>query len=291
MVILDFNQVVIYGPRTDLFFGFYKALVYKRYSVIWVNQQTKGLLNNYDLRNTLFLTGEIDDDIPLREDSFYLLFENTNPKYDTFSKLHLGIYKNTLPEYLNEWKDKFYIKYSLENRELYFPRATELLPYEILENQQKKIVEGCSEEKKISVFSLPKNNSQIYADLKKISYKNYYSMKVINNHTLANKINSCMESNIVITISSDEEIQKDEINEKVFQIISYGGYPVTNSQITADLYNIYCADNGEDLFTNGIQHKLDNCTDLKKWTIMEDIKNEHTYLKRLEAIFWVLMRL
>lgn len=101
MVNLNFNQVVLYGPKLHqhpnswMFLGFQKAFLYKRYKVIWVNDECCILLNNYDLTNTLFITDTHDKDIPLFHDSFYILWENNNnSKYNDYNKLFIGRYRN-----------------------------------------------------------------------------------------------------------------------------------------------------------------------------------------------------
>lgn len=301
MVNINFDQIVIYGPylfeheNSWLFYGLYKAFQYKRYKVIYINSERKNLLNNYDLSNSLFITDGIhDEDIPLREDSFYLLFENNNPKYNNYNKLNIGIYKKNLGNHLKEWKNKFYIKYSLETKELYFPLATELLPEEILDNQQKHILYHNDINKLICILDNPTNNSLLFGNIKKISFNNYYQLCLINSFSIKKRQDAIKKCLITPILHSEEQINNDEINEKLFQAISYGGFPVTNSKMVADMFDnrfIYYGETAEDLIFKGIQHKKDCFDDMCKWHLMEQIKNEHTYVKRVELILWILLRL
>ena len=300
---LNFKQIVLYGPLLHqhpdswMFLGFQKAFVYKKYKVIWVNEERNELLNNYDLSNSLFITSQNhDENIPLRSDSFYILFKNTNPKYDGYNSLYLDLYSNDLPEYVSQWKNKSYIQYSLENRELYFPLATELVPQEILLNQQKSILDYPGNTRTICLLgNISKNGvSRIFADIKSNCIKIFYKLCIVNNMSSEYRSHCIRTCAITPVISSTNQINKDEIDYRVFQTISYGGFTVTNSEITRDLFDdncIYYADNGKDLILGGIKHKNDYFNDQCKWKVMENIKNNHTFVKRVETIFWMLCRL
>jgi len=307
MVNLDFKQIILYGPCTYehqngwMFCGFYKAFLYKRYKVIWVNQERISLLDDYDLSNSLFITdGTHDENIPLRHDSFYLLFQNRKSKYDGYDSLYLDIYNKNLSN-VTQWKDKSYIQYSLENRELYFPLATELVPEEILINQQRSILTYPGDKRTVCLLGnlccsvrICNCVSKICSDLKINSGKNFYKYCIVNNfksEDRAKHIRSCQISPI---ISTHIQIEEDQIDYRVFQIISYGGFPVTNSKITRDMFDencIYYSTSGKDLLLKGIEHKKTNFTDEWKWKLMEHVKNNHTYVKRIDTIFWMLMRI
>lgn len=300
-MLIDFNYIIIYGPKLHqhinswVFYGFYKAFLYKRFNVIWVNQENREILDNYDLSNSLFLTDDIhDNNIPLINDCFYLLYKNYKSKYNDYNRLHINIYRNDIGEY-TKWKNNDYIRYSLESKELYFPLATELLPEEILENQKCGIFEHSNVTRNISILHQNiKNNSQLYGDLKKVCNNNYYRLCLINNFDSSQRIQtvSCSEVNPII--HSQDQIDHNEINHEIFQIISYGGFPVTNSRYTANLFEedcVYYSENASELILNGIDHKNNNFEDLSKWKVLDYIKNNHTYVKRLDTIFWILLRM
>lgn len=301
MVNLKFSQVIIYGPllhqhpHSWMFLGFQKAFLYKRYKVIWVNQEKKKILDNYDLTNSLFITDEHDDDIPLRSDSFYILFKNTNSKYNNYQKLNIGIYGNDLPDYVTQWKEQSYIQYSLKHRELYFPLATELLPPEILTNQQRSVLTYPGNTNTICILGNISGDgvSKIYADLKSNCRKNNYKMFVVNNKNSEQRAKDIRTSQIVPVLSSTKQLNRNEIDYRLFQIISYGGFPVTNSEFTSNSFYPKCfySDNGKTLLLDGIEYKKKYFTDEWKWNIMEAVKIRHTYVKRIDTIFWMLMRL
>lgn len=302
MVNLNFSQIILYGPllhqhdNSWMFYGFCKAFLYKRYKVIWVNEESKELLNNYDLSNSLFITdGEHDENIPLRSDSFYLLFQNKKSKYDDYESLYIDLYSNDLPEYVSEWKNKSYIQYSLENRELYFPLATELVPKDILINQQRSILTYPGDSRSVCLLGSISNSnvSRIFGDIKINCLKNYYNFCIVNNLGSDDRANAIRSCQITPILCSDSQNNRHEIDYRVFQTISYGGFPVTNSEITRDMFDpncIYYSDNGKDLLLKGIEYKKNNFTDQWKWKLMENIKNNHTYVQRIDTIFWMLMR-
>ena len=298
---LDFNNIIIYGPKLHqhinswMFYGFYRAFVYKRYNVIWVNSESANLLDNYDLSNSLFFTDNIhDENIPLRSDGFYLLFNNYKSKYDDYNKLHINIYRNDIGNY-QKWKDLDYIRYSLDTKELFFPMATELLPEEILDNQKRKVLTNINNMRSICVLNEDvKTNSYIFAEIKKVCNKNYFKMCLINNLNSDERINHVIQCQVAPIIHSQDQIDHNEIDSSIFQIISYGGFPVTNSEYTAKLFSsdcVYYSDNAEDMIIKGIEHKNEYFMDLCKWLVMDDVKKNHTYVKRLDTIFWMLLRM
>lgn len=297
---LDLNYIIIYGPKLHshpnswIFYGFYRAFVYKRYNVIWVNQETQHQLDEYDLSNSLFFTDGIhDDNIPLLDDCVYILYNNYKTKYNGYTKLHINQYRNDIGNY-QKWKDLDYIRYSLETNELFFPLATELLPEEILKNQQTKIFNRSSFERNIAILYNNIENKEFYADIKKVCNDNFYKILLINNFDQKDRICSTMCSEISPVIHSQDQIEHNEINAEIFQIISYGGFPVTNSEYTSNLFPLDCvyySDNTKDLILEGIEHKNNVFGDLCKWNIMEYIKNNHTYIKRIDTIFWMLVRM
>ena len=215
---------------------------------------------------------------------------------DNYQKLHIGLYGNDLPNYVQQWKDKYYIQYSLENRELYFPWATELVPQEILANQQESVLNYPGDAKHVCILGNIKgtNVSKIFADIKKFSRQNFLKFCVINNKSSKNRQKDLINCQIAPIISTQEQIDRNEIDYRLFQIISYGGFPVTNSKLSADLFDencIYYANTGKNILIGGIDYKNQHFTDLWKWKVMEHVKKHHTFVQRVEVILWMLLRI
>ena len=118
-------------------------------------------------------------------------------------------------------------------------------------------------------------------------------MDLINNMTIEDRIKNIKRTNITCIFHNDEQLTRDELDYRIFQTIAYGGFLATNSpQISKYMNNdcYYYHKNSSNFITHGIDKKQEY-NNFNKWKCMEMIKQNHTYVKRLESILWMLMRL
>lgn len=291
----NINNVILFGPYLHqhpnglLFYGLFRAFIYKRFkNVLWINQEKINLLNNYNLSNSIFITDDIhDDNIPLRDDCYYLLFNNKKSKYNPYFHLYFNIYSNNLPIYVQPWKNKYYIQYSLEHKEVYFPWATELLPEEIL------ILQEDNTQVETNTFCILGDiSNELYGNLKKFIKKYYYNFELVNSYN--NKFEK-INRQLGICLSTNDEITNDNINHNVMRIISYGGFPISNSELTLNLFDRMCSyyinNNSEKIVTNSINKFHQVFNKYCRWSLMDDVKEHHTFVQRVEILLWMLLRL
>ena len=308
MVNINFDRVAMYGPLLHegqccwVFYGMYKAFLYKKYNVFWTNNEKQTGMSSFlqgGKRILFFVRFGYEDNVPLNTNAFYILYRFqkgvNDTKFDSIpekNKFYLDVYKNGTHDNLESWKNNDYIRYSLENRELYFPLATELLPNEIEEIQKRICVNKEQNSKRMICFFGKDLSGSLYGSLKLRARALFYDTVNINNFTMEDRIKKCIDSHVTCVVTPDLLLDNGIIDHKVFQVISYGGFPTNNSQLTIDLFDgkLLLSQNPGDFIDTGTSKKKSSSY-LEKWELMEYVKNNHTFVKRLETIFYMLLRL
>ena len=141
---LSFNKVVIWGwklhshTHSYIHYAFYKTFCHLGYETYWFDNDDN--IDNFDFNNALFITeGQVDQKIPLRETSYYVLHNCDQKKYQYLIKnnhvLLISVYINDIltdgrhAGDMHKLTDYHY--YSLKDYIFYMPWATDLLPHEI----------------------------------------------------------------------------------------------------------------------------------------------------------------
>ena len=136
---LPFNKIVVWGHKLGththsyIHYGFVKAFKYLGYPVQWLDNDDD--IQFVDFTNSLFITeGQVDQKIPIRLDCFYILHNCDGEKYEKlFAKgqcINLQVYAHWCLK-KNVVKLDECIYYDLQEKFIYMPWATDLLPYEI----------------------------------------------------------------------------------------------------------------------------------------------------------------
>ena len=308
MVNINFDRVAMYGPLLHegqccwVFYGLHKAFLYKKYNVFWSNNEKQTTMNLFlkgGQRILFVVRSGYENNVPINPNAFYILYRFNkgvnDTKFDNIpekNKLYIDIYQNDLPDYLKSWKNNEYIRYNLDERELYFPLATELLPNEIEEIQKRVCVDQEKNNQRMICFFGTDLSGALYGSLKLRARSLFYETININNFDIQDRIEKCIDSHVTCVVSPSTIIDNGIIDHKVFQVISYGGYPTNNSQKTLDLFDgkLLLSENSRDFIDTGT-NKKNNTTLLERWDLMEYVKNNHTFVKRLETIFYMLLRL
>ena len=259
------------------------------YECYWVNTVSE---LNIDFANTLLFTeGQVDSNIPLRTDCYYVLhhcnldkYINANCKYT-----QLGNYLKFCDEGKNHYypgdslekiKELFYV--DVKNKLMYQPWATDLLPSEIHETP--------------IMFN---------ENLKDVYYVG--TIWDVNNVEINNFARACNDNGKVL--KSAARITDDQHRElirqsyiapdirgqwhkdcgylpcRIFKNISYGKFTATNSE---HVYNVFdglipYASNEYDLFRVSVEGYKSQ-TPEKLTSLIKLIKFNHTYLNRIENI-------
>ena len=140
---MDIKQVVIWGHKLHththsyIHNAFFKTFTHLGYKTVWLDNTDK--ITNVDFSRSLFLTeGQVDNNIPIREDCYYIIHNSDMDKYRTIPKDNILVIQVFSKDVIkrNEPKiDEFIYYNQSKNNEnhsvLYMPWATDLLPEEI----------------------------------------------------------------------------------------------------------------------------------------------------------------
>jgi len=299
--LLGFNckQVVIWGHKPHsahshsyIHRGFYKAFSHLGYKTLWLDERDN--VRTMSFVDTLFITeGSADNNIPLRTDCRYVLYNCPSSKYDYVKYLkHCLIicpytYSciNKSPSYIDDG-----VYYNSQERILYMPWATDLLPHEIDEVKQK--IDGTDFDRTKEycwVNSIIEPESQGTSEVE--SFKRAVvenEIRVAGGITKENE-NVIKAAKFVTAIESAERAAAGYIPEALFKNISIGNIGVTNAEAAVFLLRnkvLYNADTYE-LFYDTLEY-FRTFTPNMLFELMDIVKNKHTYINRINAIFTAL---
>jgi len=140
-----FSKVVIWGHKLHshthawIHWAFYRAFRHLGYDTYWLDN--KDSLDDIDFSDTLFITeGQVDKNIPIRSDCYYILHNCMNTKYKPLLEMGhaitLQVFTNdVLKRPVFEVQKNIYI--DIPGKIIYMPWATDLLPHEIERNKTK----------------------------------------------------------------------------------------------------------------------------------------------------------
>jgi hypothetical protein len=297
-----FNKIIIWGHKLHththsyIHYGFYKAFKYLNYDILWLDNNDN--INNIDFHKCLFITeGQVDRNIPIIEDSIYILHNCDGNKYKNI-KYKFNLQVITKAD-LNRYKF-----YKIPNEYGYYHSdllmicwATDLLPDEINKNIEKVKNDEINSENELYFIGM------MLDVWDKVSiWCNNNNIKFINKGGFSNNVSS--EENMVYiqksilapAIQNKWQVDNGYIPCRIFKNISYGKMGLTNNLFVNELFNnelIY--DNDIDnllnkglLFNKNIFDKniFNNKNKLIK--LMEYVRDNHTYINRINALLWFL---
>jgi hypothetical protein len=301
----QFKNVIIWGhplgSHTHSFIhgSFYKAFRSMGFNTIWTNNPKD--LEGIELDSSLFVTeGQVDQNIPLVKGSHYVIHNCNDRKYIEAGCKVLVIQVIHSKTYGITERNEVINKYTILEKNddvncLYMCWATDLLPEEIDLNTAKNNLTGdCvwvgtsgggnstfENWSNLNPFFDSCNRSginvnQINPWSNPISYEK--NMMLVNN------------SYISPTIQGKWQISVGYIPCRIFKNISYGHFGYTNSSSVNDIFDgrlVYSSDS-EELFNLSIdKKKSDNhIKDLRE--LMNEVKQKHTYVNRINQIIDLL---
>jgi len=301
--IIPFNKVVLYGHKlyqgefSQIYCGFYRAFTYLKFSTYWYDDEDN--LTDIDFTNTLFFSeGNVDSNIPIRNDCSYVLLNCDDSKYNTLpmiNVLRLNIYTKDVPNKSNVQvlPQCPCIAYIISECKLYMPWATPLLPTEIKANMDELINNPVQQFNQACYIGTIKCNILSVNKVARACKENGIDHVCKNNNTvLEDSINIIKQSKYPINIVTQWENDNDYISQKVFEHISCCGYSITNSQKTCEfLDHDICYDSDvSNLISVAIPY-VQNLTLFEKIKRMELIKDKHTYVSRIRTILKTLVKI
>ena len=305
-VALPFKKVVIWGHKLHshthsyIHAAFYKAFNYLGYDTYWLDDSD--MVDGIDFSSSLFITeGQVDKNIPLRDDCKYILHNCYSDKYhDLMCKgnaIRLQVYTNDCLA-CNVQKVDDYIYIDREGSCIYMPWATDLLPYEI-ESIKEKMLERSETKKKVVTFigfvgGGSFGNSSNVEPFQRACEENgmpfvatgLYTSGII---SIEENISSIYNSYMAPAIQGEWQCEKGYIPCRIFKNISYGALGITNSKTVWELFNkkiVYNADTYQ-LFFDACD-RVNIITLEEQFELMDFVKEKHTYLNRIEHLLCFL---
>ncbi|MGE4575302.1 MAG: hypothetical protein AB7E63_13200 [Parachlamydia sp.] len=311
-----FDKVIIWGHKLHshthsyVHNGFYRAFQFLGYPTYWFDDQD--YVEDFDFSNSLFLTeGQVDHNIPLREDCQYILHYCRSPKYQSLIEkgncIILQVYNHGLyiydevgnpilesvpnPDTLIQVEPFVYC--DPQGKRVYMPWATDLLPYEIddVKESLKTVV------KEPSVYWVGTYSGGLFGNILEIGpFEKACHMNNINfihKNPWTPKRGISMQENCELikrsymapAIVGTWQNEKGYIPCRIFKNISYGQMGITNSKTIYDLFEgkIVYNPNTFQLFYDA-EKRIKEMKLEELYELMDFVKTKHTYLNRIQVL-------
>ncbi len=298
-----YNKIVIWGIKYKththywIHHGYYRAMKYLNENTIWIDDK---ILENDDIikNSIIFTSGICDKYIPLREDCFYILHNCKKIKYKNLIEnnqvLLLQVYTHDV------FKKKFEltkhdecIYYSIREKKIYLPWATDLLPNEI-EKNKKRLESVYKNRKKQACFigTVWNNNINEITEYQKLC--DSYDIKFIikGGLSMEDNIRIVQESLLSPTIVGKWQVDNGYIPCRIFKNISYSGCAITNSETVYKLFNkkIIYGKTINEMFHKGLKY-YETCNLQDIYATMDFVKNKHTYIQRSKLLLTIISKI
>ncbi len=291
-----FEQVVIWGHKLHshthsyIHNAFFRAFQEMNYPVHWLDDNDDVSL--FDFTHSLFITeGQVDNNIPLREDCDYILHNCTSPKYKplyaTGHAICLQVYTDDVLARPTCKKIDHAIYYDISQKCIYMPWATDLLPREIDEVKWRLP----TVQKKNMVYWVGTigegyfgNKSEIDPFIK-AAVKHRIGFKSFSHLSMEENRNIIASAYMAPAIVGEWQKQKGYIPCRIFKNISYGQMGMTNSLRVAELFEgrvVYNPDTYQ-LFLSA-KDKLESMSIDDLYNLMDFVKKKHTYINRIASL-------
>jgi hypothetical protein len=294
----DVDRVIIWKyplhshTHSYIHWGFYRAFKHLGYETHWIEHERQ--LQGMNLANSLFfVSGGQEQGVPLRDDCYYIVHNCEIVRYIRLREMGRCI---ALQVYTHDCLDRkepsfaFCFHYDLQQPIIYMPWATDLLPHEINANKQKV---ATTVKKKQAIF-IGTINAGGFGNQKEITpfiqACKEQRIPFIDGgcckKSMEDNMSIVMESLLAPAIQGEWQCTKGYIPCRIFKNISYGAMGVTNSKTVYELFNkkiIYNPDTYQ-LAQQAIA-KVQHMNLNELYELMDFVRDNHTYLNRIESIF------
>ncbi len=294
----EVDKVIIWGYKLHshthsyIHWGFYRAFKHLGYDTYWID--SKDNLAHFNFANSLFLvSGEQEQGVPLRDDCYYIIHNCPGARYTHLRQIGHCI---ALQVYTHDCLDrkepafKYCFHYDVRQPIIYMPWATDLLPHEIDENKQKV----ASIHKRKQAIFIGTINAGGFGNQNEITpfmqACNEHNMPFINGgcctKSMEDNIKMVMESQVAPAIQGEWQCKKGYIPCRIFKNISYGAMGITNSETVYNLFNKKILYNPDTYALAQQAIKKAQNFDLQElYELMDLVRDNHTYLNRIDSIF------
>ncbi len=295
---LPFDKVVLWGHKLHshthsyIHWGFKRTFEYLGYKTYWLDNNDR--IDHLDLSKSLFITeSQVDQNIPIHNDSFYIIHNCKADKYrDLLKRGHciiLQVYTHDVPPRDVEKIDEC-MYYNVPEQIIYLPWATDLLPHEI-DEMKKKITTRSLTEKLNTVNYIGSvgggefSNLQPVNQFRKACGENNINFKIITRCSMEDNMKYVQSSALAPALQSPWQCKQGYIPCRIFKNISYGQFGITNSETVYKLLKkkiVYNPDSYK-LFYDA-QRKLRNLDISELYELMDLVKENHTYINRINTL-------
>lgn len=292
---LPFNQVILWGHKLHSHTHSYIHWAFKRafdslgFKTYWLDNNDD--ISALDLSNSLFITeGTVDKKIPIRADCFYIAHNCDMKKYS--SVIHDGrciILQTYSHECLNKKVTKLddYIFYNIDEKILYMPWATDLLPDEI--DEIKKQLPTAKKEKVVrfigSRWGRWQGNVDVLDEFARACNHYPISFELIKKVDFQDHVRLIQTAFMAPAIQGNWQCEHGYIPCRIFKNISYGQFGVTNSKTVYELFHkkiVYNKDPYK-LLSDGMK-RLETVTLAEQYELMDFVRDKHTYYNRIDSL-------
>jgi hypothetical protein len=297
-MVFDNNKwkIIVWGHKLHshthsyIHYGFYRAAKYMGYETYWMDD--KDTLSDID--NCIFLTeGQVDNKIPQSNNSKYILHNCNGIKYEWLkqcNRINMQFFSTEAFKYnLSRSNDYTYLGDDIVQQ----CWATDLLPNEIDENNARNEINN---RECVWIGSYDQGDKSQYENNTELDpFFDECRRNNIRVRTINPWINPCSpEENRQIVnkaflapaINGLFQKQTYYIPCRIFKNISYGHFGITNNEYVNKIFDnrlIYSGDTRE-LFYKSLEKKnSDKAIEDIKY-LMNEVKNKHTYINRLQVL-------
>ena len=290
------KQIVLWGHKLHshthsyIHYGFKRGFEHLGYKVLWLDNTDN--ISTIDFTNSLFITeGNVDESIPMRDDCIYILHNCNGQKYPVKHKYNLQVITSSaLKQYKFNKMEEEYCYY--QNDLIMMCWATDLLPDEInknielVKNNQLKIE---NELNFVGMSIYPWDEVKKWCENNNIIYNNYGGFS--NNVSPERNMELIQNSVLAPAVQEQWQVDNGYIPCRIFKNISYGKMGMTNNKFVNELFDnklIYDTDIHR-LMDKGYHYEYNADKNLLI-TLMENVRDKHTYINRCNAILLFLSK-
>lgn len=292
---IPFHQVILWGHKLHshthsyIHWAFKRAFEHLGFTAYWLDNNDD--LSKIDLAGSLFITeGSVDQKIPVRPDCFYILHNCDLTKYSPIKSLGryivLQTYSNDcLSKKVSQLED--YIFYNLDEKIIYMPWATDLLPHEI--DAIKQQLPSIKKEKVVrfvgSRWGRWQGNVDVLDEFSRACTHYGIPFELTAKVEFEDHIRLIKTAYMAPAIQGNWQCEHGYIPCRIFKNISYGQFGVTNSKTVYELFHkkiIYNADPYQLLFD--AVKRLESVTMREQLELMDIVRDQHTYLNRINSL-------
>lgn len=303
------KKVIVWGHKNNNTFAWihhafvksFKHLGYDTYH--FDNEDVLWDLEDFDFSDSLFITeGQVDQSIPIRKDCKYILHNCDLTKYqDTIANcLNLQVYSSprTIAPGNEVEKIDDYVYYQpkpsshdgCNNRTLFMPWATSLLPHEFVEYDIAELVAKKSTDKVYWIGSICDGYQGNLNELRCLAttLAKDFGVQLVNERVEDSQQEILVRDSFVVpAIQGQWQVDVGYIPCRVFKNISYGRIPFTNSATVNELFQGKLPYAETKDMKNLVQQTVAREASIlqKDYNeIVSFVKDKHTYINRINQL-------